>query len=197
MPFPCTIARPSCSRVKRSRTIALGVARLQNGPAPLQNAFAALFHVLAVVRGAIARLFRRLFWWLWSSVASSSSAGIPHLFQFRAEGVGSADNVKLSPASPMILHLLVYSLYLIILKCSSPLFGGRLRPCISAKKASFLCARLSGLLWKSKSPPIFYRSIPKGMLFFLCCDGILFPRYLWGKPCRLGADLVLTWCRLP
>jgi len=33
---------------------------LQNGLAPLQNAFAALFHVLAVVRGAIARLFRRL-----------------------------------------------------------------------------------------------------------------------------------------
>ncbi|MBP5547749.1 MAG: hypothetical protein J6X58_02515 [Bacteroidales bacterium] len=48
------------------------------------------------------------FWWLWSSVASSSSAGIPrssssrgipvgqadgipHLFPFRAEGVGSAD----------------------------------------------------------------------------------------------------------
>jgi hypothetical protein len=52
----------------------LGVARLQNGLAPLQNAFtalqnglapmqnafAALFLVLAVVRGAIARLFRRL-----------------------------------------------------------------------------------------------------------------------------------------
>jgi hypothetical protein len=33
---------------------------LQNGLAPLQNAFAALFLVLAVVRGAIARLFRRL-----------------------------------------------------------------------------------------------------------------------------------------
>jgi hypothetical protein len=33
---------------------------LQNGLAPLQNAFAALLHVLAVVRGAIARLFRRL-----------------------------------------------------------------------------------------------------------------------------------------
>ena len=55
------------------------------------------------------------FWWLWSSVASSgvprelderSSAGIPHLFPFRAEGVGSADNVKLSLTSPMILHLL-------------------------------------------------------------------------------------------
>jgi len=52
----------------------LGVARLQNGLAPLQNAFtalqnglapmqnafAALFLVLAVVRGTIARLFRRL-----------------------------------------------------------------------------------------------------------------------------------------
>lgn len=71
---PCIIAKPSCSRVNRSRTIALGVARLQNGLAPLQNAFtalqnglaplqnafAALFLVLAVVRGAIARLFRRL-----------------------------------------------------------------------------------------------------------------------------------------
>jgi len=33
---------------------------LQNGLAPLQNAFAALFHVLAVVRGKIAWLFRRL-----------------------------------------------------------------------------------------------------------------------------------------
>ena len=54
------VAKPSCSRVNRSRTIALGVARLQNGLAPLQNAFAALFLVLAVVRGAIARLFRRL-----------------------------------------------------------------------------------------------------------------------------------------
>ncbi|MBR4229755.1 MAG: hypothetical protein IKR83_03510, partial [Bacteroidales bacterium] len=71
---PRTIAKPSCSRVNRSRTITLGVARLQNGLAPLQNAFtalqnglaplqnafAALFLVLAVVRGAIARLFRRL-----------------------------------------------------------------------------------------------------------------------------------------
>ena len=68
------VAKPSCSCVNRSRTIALGVARLQNGLAPLQNAFTALqnglaplqnafatlFHVLAVVRGAIARLFRRL-----------------------------------------------------------------------------------------------------------------------------------------
>jgi len=33
---------------------------LQNGLAPLQNAFAAWFLVLAVVRGTIARLFRRL-----------------------------------------------------------------------------------------------------------------------------------------
>ena len=60
--------------LKRSCTIALGIARLQNGLAPLQNAFtalqnglaplqnafAALFHVLAVVRGSMARLFRRL-----------------------------------------------------------------------------------------------------------------------------------------
>ena len=30
-----------------------------------------------------------------------------HLFPFRAEGVGSADNVKLSPPSLMILHLFV------------------------------------------------------------------------------------------
>ncbi len=117
---PRIIAKPSCSRVNRSRIIARGVAALKNSPASLQKAFtpmqnglassqgrfAALFHILAVVRGTIARLFRRLFWWLWSSVASSSSAGIPHLFPFRAEGVGSADNVKLSPASPMILHLL-------------------------------------------------------------------------------------------
>ncbi len=49
-----------CSVEKWSRIIALGVARLQNGLAPLQNAFAALFHILAVVRGTIARLFRRL-----------------------------------------------------------------------------------------------------------------------------------------
>jgi len=46
------------------------------------------------------------FWWLWSSVVGQAD-GIPHLFPFRAEGVGSADNVKLSPASPMILHLFV------------------------------------------------------------------------------------------
>ena len=30
-----------------------------------------------------------------------------HLFPFRAAGVGSADNVKLSPPSLMILHLFV------------------------------------------------------------------------------------------
>ena len=110
--LPRIIAKPSRSRVKRSRIIARGVAVLKNGPAslqkafttmqnglaPLQNAFAALFHIRAMMRCTIARLFRRLFWWLWSSVASSSSAGIPHLFPFRTE--------KLSPASPMILHLL-------------------------------------------------------------------------------------------
>ena len=33
--------------------------------------------------------------------------GIPHLFPFRAAGVGFADNVKLSLTSPMILHLFV------------------------------------------------------------------------------------------
>ena len=43
----------------------------------------------------------------------------------------------------------------------------RLRPCISAKKASFLCARLSGLLWKSRSPPIFIRE-PIRFPFFVC-----------------------------
>ena len=30
------------------------------------------------------------FWWLWSSVVGQAD-GIPHLFPFRAEGVGSAD----------------------------------------------------------------------------------------------------------
>ena len=119
---PRTIAKPSCSRVNRSRTIALGVARLQNGLAPLQNAFAALFHVLAVVRGAIARLFRRLFWWLWSSVASSSSQAYHTSSAFRAEGCRACrGNAKFarrvrrpclltepgrSLTSPMILHLL-------------------------------------------------------------------------------------------
>ena len=121
---PRTIAKPSCSRVNRSRTIALGVARLQNGLAPLQNAFtalqnglaplqnafAALFHVLAVVRGAIARLFHRLFWWLWSSVASSSSAGIPHLFPFRTEKFArQADS----------LHFIIF------LRCSQAYHAGR------------------------------------------------------------------------
>ena len=58
MPFPCNFASHHCKTLNRSRTIALGVARLQNaftalqnGLAPLQNAFAALFLVLAVVRG--------------------------------------------------------------------------------------------------------------------------------------------------
>ncbi len=108
--MPRTIARPSRSRVNRSHTIALGVARLQNGFAPLQNAFAVLFHVLAVVRGAIARLFRRLFWWLWSSVASSSSAGIPHLFPFRTEKFArQADS----------LHFIIF------LRCSQAYHAGR------------------------------------------------------------------------
>ena len=119
---PRTIAKPSCSRVNRSRTIALGVARLQHGLAPLQNAFAEVFHVLAVVRGAIARLFRRLYWWLWSSVASSSSQAYHTSSAFRAEGCRACrGNAKFarrvrrpclltepgrSLTSPMILHLL-------------------------------------------------------------------------------------------
>ena len=140
MRFLCNFAshhrKTSCSRVNRSRTIALGVARqqnglaplqnaftaLQNGLAPLQNAFAASFHVLAVVRGAIARLFRRLFWWLWSSVASSSSQAYHTSSAFRAEGCRACrGNAKFarrvrrpclltepgrSLTSPMILHLL-------------------------------------------------------------------------------------------
>ena len=70
---PRIIAKPSCSRVKRSRIIALGVAALQNGPASLQKAFtpmqnglassqgcfAALFHIRAMMRGKIAWLFGR------------------------------------------------------------------------------------------------------------------------------------------
>ena len=121
---PCIIAKPSCSRVKRSRIIARGVAALKNSPASLQKAFtpmqnglassqgrfAALFHVLAVVRGTIARLFRRLFWWLWSSVASSSSAGIPHLFPFRTERFArQADS----------LHFIIF------LRCSQAYHAGR------------------------------------------------------------------------
>ena len=53
---PRTIAKPSCSRVNRSRTIALGVARLQNGLAPLQNAFTALQNGLAPLQNAFAAL---------------------------------------------------------------------------------------------------------------------------------------------
>ena len=114
LPFPCNFASHHrktllqscksvshhcigrCTAAKWPRIVAKGIYTNAKRPASSQGRFAALFHIRAMMRGTIARLFRRLFWWLWSSVASSSSAGIPHLFPFRTE--------KLSPLTPMILH---------------------------------------------------------------------------------------------